>query len=73
MTPLDFAAKRDSDSASWTRADPTAALIERVARLDEPRTGLSLCGCRQRRPPHPENPGWLTRVPLRLQSPEGTG
>jgi hypothetical protein len=29
--PLDFAAKRDSGSKSWTRADPTAALIERVA------------------------------------------
>ena len=32
VTPLDFAAKRDSDSASWTRADPTEALIERIAR-----------------------------------------
>ena len=31
MTPLDFAAKRDSGSASWTRADPEAALIERIA------------------------------------------
>lgn len=31
VTPLDFAAKRDSDSASWTRADPTEALIERIA------------------------------------------
>ena len=30
MTPLDFAAKRDSESASWTRADPEAALIERL-------------------------------------------
>ncbi|WP_256288227.1 hypothetical protein [Halobellus inordinatus] len=31
MTPLDFAAKRDSGSASWTRADPEAALIERLS------------------------------------------
>lgn len=31
MTPLDFAAKRDDDSASWERADPDAALIERIA------------------------------------------
>ncbi|WP_311171774.1 hypothetical protein [Halobellus ordinarius] len=31
MTPLDFAAKRDGDSASWERADPTGALIERIA------------------------------------------
>ncbi|MFA9517983.1 hypothetical protein ACERIT_12325 [Halopenitus sp. H-Gu1] len=31
VTPLDFAAKRDAGSASWERADPTAALIERVA------------------------------------------
>ena len=31
MTPLDFAAKRDGGSDSWRRADPTAALIERVA------------------------------------------
>jgi hypothetical protein len=31
MTPLDFAAKRDAQSRSWTRADPTEALIERVA------------------------------------------
>ncbi|MDQ2054299.1 hypothetical protein [Halobellus sp. H-GB7] len=31
MTPLDFAAKRDSGSASWKRADPEAALIERLS------------------------------------------
>ncbi|QHS17227.1 hypothetical protein GWK26_08770 [haloarchaeon 3A1-DGR] len=31
VTPLDFASKRDAGSASWSRADPTAALIERVA------------------------------------------
>jgi hypothetical protein len=31
MTPLDFAAKRDEQSRSWLRADPTEALIERVA------------------------------------------
>jgi len=31
MTPLDFAAERDESTASWQRADPTAALIERIA------------------------------------------
>lgn len=29
--PLDFEQKRDNGSASWERADPRAALIERVA------------------------------------------
>lgn len=31
VVPLDFASKRDAGSASWERADPNAALIERVA------------------------------------------
>jgi hypothetical protein len=31
MTPLDFAAERDESTASWQRADPTGALIERIA------------------------------------------
>ncbi|WP_187347818.1 hypothetical protein [Haloplanus rubicundus] len=31
MTPLDFAAERDEGTASWRRADPRAALIERTA------------------------------------------
>jgi len=31
MTPLDFAVKRDGGSDSWRRADPDAALIERIA------------------------------------------
>jgi hypothetical protein len=31
MTPLGFAAKRDSDSEGWCRTDPDAALIERIA------------------------------------------
>jgi hypothetical protein len=31
VAPLDFAARREADSASWTRADPDAALIERIA------------------------------------------
>ena len=31
MTPLDFSSERDESTASWQRADPTAALIERVA------------------------------------------
>jgi hypothetical protein len=29
--PLDFETKREEGSASWTRADPEAALIERIA------------------------------------------
>lgn len=31
VTPLDFQARREVDSASWQRADPDAALIERIA------------------------------------------
>lgn len=31
VAPLDFESRRETDSASWTRADPDAALIERVA------------------------------------------
>ncbi|MFA9515920.1 hypothetical protein ACERIT_01650 [Halopenitus sp. H-Gu1] len=31
VVPLDFHSNRDSGSASWEHADPTAALIERVA------------------------------------------
>jgi hypothetical protein len=31
VTLLEFQARREADSASWTRADPDAALIERIA------------------------------------------
>jgi len=31
VTPLDFSAQRDANSESFERADPVAALIERVA------------------------------------------